>query len=263
MRQPPLLPDDRQDRLAGPLRGRAVGAARQVTEQRLDLRGDRLVLAVVAQPSFLLGFLAGAVLSNTLLVTLAPWLRQVIVTLIQFAWGLFLLHAMVFRNNREHMMTSLGLNDVQMKFGNLFQIIGGFAIVLAANQLAFSVVGMIHWPVDRITMSEAYRATLREPLAGGVYMITACILAPLLEEIFFRGFIFRALLSATKPVFALMGSSLLFTVLHPIEHWPLVFVQGYALALVYYRTANILVAVWTHALWNGTILALTLFGLSV
>ena len=212
---------------------------------------------------FLLGFLAGAVLSSTILQPLPPWLRQVIVIALQIAWGVYLLRSMIFPGEPSLVAAALGLKDLKMRFWNIFQIFGGFAIILAGNQLALYLVGFIDWPLDRLTISDAYRATLQEPLAGGVYMMTACILAPLFEEIFFRGLIFRALLSAVKPWQALIGSSLLFMVLHPIEIWPLVFVQGYGLALVYYRTANILVVVWTHALWNCAVLALTVFGLSV
>ncbi|XP_042482071.1 uncharacterized protein LOC122062492 [Macadamia integrifolia] len=108
------------------------------------------------------------------------------------------------------------------------------------------------------------------PLIGSSSISTGClvgitgVLAPLLEETVFRGFL---MVSLTKwfptPISALL-SAVLFSIAHltPGE-FPQLFVLGTALGLSYAQTRNLLTPITIHALWNsGVILILTFLQLN-
>ncbi len=94
------------------------------------------------------------------------------------------------------------------------------------------------------------------------YMFTAVIVAPLYEELMFRGIIFPYL---AKRI-GLAGGIVLVSVLFALMHFhrpaavPLFLLSG-ALCLAYWRTGSLWVAIGMHALFNAvTILALTIIG---
>ncbi|XP_068643571.1 uncharacterized protein [Aristolochia californica] len=103
------------------------------------------------------------------------------------------------------------------------------------------------------------------PLIGSSTISTAClvgitgVLAPILEETLFRGFL---MVSLTKwfptPVSAVLSAAV-FAVAHltPGE-FPQLFVLGAVLGFSYAQTRNLLTPITIHALWNsGVILLLT------
>lgn len=102
----------------------------------------------------------------------------------------------------------------------------------------------------------------RDPVAIGVFLITAAIAAPLFEETFFRGFLLPSLTKYFSTWQAILLSSVLFAVVHLSlsEVIPLT-TLGIVLAFVYTRTQNLMASVLLHALWNsGTLLTLFLLG---
>ena len=82
---------------------------------------------------------------------------------------------------------------------------------------------------------------------------------PLVEETFFRAFVFPGLTPWMGLVGAAIASSLLFAVIHG-DPWVMVpvFVIGLLLAWLYHRTGSILVCFSAHAMWNGLILYINL-----
>jgi hypothetical protein len=102
----------------------------------------------------------------------------------------------------------------------------------------------------------------RDPVAIGVFLLTAAIAAPLFEETFFRGFLLPSLTKYFSTWQAILLSSVLFAVVHLSlsEVIPLT-TLGIVLAFVYTRTQNLMASVLLHALWNsGTLLTLFLLG---
>jgi len=85
------------------------------------------------------------------------------------------------------------------------------------------------------------------------------VLAPIAEEVFFRGVVFNALLREGGRRWAYIGSSALFAVIHlePVAMLPL-FLLGLALCWVYQRTQNLLAPIAMHATVNGTAVAVVL-----
>ncbi|KAI4379218.1 hypothetical protein MLD38_005542 [Melastoma candidum] len=103
------------------------------------------------------------------------------------------------------------------------------------------------------------------PLIGSSGVSTAClvaitgVLAPLLEESVFRGFLMVSLTKWVPTPVAVLISAAVFAFAHlaPGE-FPQLFVLGAALGLIYAQTRNLLAPITLHALWNsGVILILT------
>ncbi|KAL3511128.1 hypothetical protein ACH5RR_030529 [Cinchona calisaya] len=103
------------------------------------------------------------------------------------------------------------------------------------------------------------------PLIGSSSISTAClvgitgVLAPLLEETVFRGFLMVALTKWLPTPISIVISASVFAIAHltPGE-FPQLFVLGTALGLSYAQTRNLLTPITIHAFWNsGVILLLT------
>ena len=82
--------------------------------------------------------------------------------------------------------------------------------------------------------------------------LLALVLAPVVEEIFFRGIFYPAVKQAGFPRLALWGVSLLFALIHAnvVTFIPL-FVLAVVLTLLYERTNNLLATISAHALFNA------------
>lgn len=92
-----------------------------------------------------------------------------------------------------------------------------------------------------------------------VAVLATVIIAPVAEEVFFRGVALNAWTREYGARRAIIGSALLFGLIHGslIAILP-IFGLGLALALVYRRTANLASAIALHATFNGISVALAL-----
>lgn len=83
-----------------------------------------------------------------------------------------------------------------------------------------------------------------------IFMIMGAIGAPLVEELFFRGYLF-SVLKERNVWLGLLGSSFAFALVHQhVIYFPVLFGFGFILAWSYWRTKNILVPMTMHALNN-------------
>ncbi len=82
----------------------------------------------------------------------------------------------------------------------------------------------------------------------------AVVIAPLTEEIVFRGVILRGLLGRWRPWIAIVASALLFALMHlnPAQA-PVAFAVGLALGWIYTRTRSLGLCVLGHALNNASV----------
>lgn len=102
----------------------------------------------------------------------------------------------------------------------------------------------------------------RDWLAIACFFLTASVLAPVFEEIVFRGFLLPSLTRYIPVWGAIVLSSLVFAVAHlsASEVLPLA-TLGIVLGLTYTRSRNLLAAMLMHGLWNsGTLISLVLLG---
>jgi len=117
-------------------------------------------------------------------------------------------------------------------------------------------------PADQFLLDELTRGGASTVLA----FVAAVVLAPIAEELLFRGLLFRALLQHRSVHFAALVSSVVFAVVHidvavsqPIALVGLTLV-GVALAYAYERTGSLLVPIVGHAAFNGITLVVALVG---
>ncbi len=96
-------------------------------------------------------------------------------------------------------------------------------------------------------------------LAG--YIGITCLLAPVAEEVFFRGLLFPILRSRFGVVAGVLVTGALFSVVHalgsPPEALIVLFALGAGLCLLYLRTGSLLPCIGLHALNNGIAFAAT------
>jgi membrane protease YdiL (CAAX protease family) len=92
-----------------------------------------------------------------------------------------------------------------------------------------------------------------------VAVLAIVVLAPIAEEVFFRGVVFNAFLRERGPRMAYVGSAAMFAVIHlsVVALLP-IFLLGLALAWVYDRTGNLIAPIVMHAVVNGISVAIAL-----
>lgn len=94
----------------------------------------------------------------------------------------------------------------------------------------------------------------------GIFLMAA-VLAPILEELTFRGLLFPALASNMKrPLWAILACGFLFACIHPQGPliWPALMAVGAAAAYLRYYTGSIVPSVVLHATHNGLLVLISL-----
>ncbi|MDX2226723.1 MAG: CPBP family intramembrane glutamic endopeptidase [Verrucomicrobiae bacterium] len=93
----------------------------------------------------------------------------------------------------------------------------------------------------------------RDPAFTVGIFLMATVMAPIWEEIFFRGITYTALKKYLSPVGSLLISSLLFSILHDFSLQTLLplWLLGMVFAFAYERTGSILVPIFMHATFNS------------
>lgn len=118
-------------------------------------------------------------------------------------------------------------------------VVGGLVVVLLGSDLYAIIIHALnlHAQTNTDTLLQEAKTmplTVIGALAGSVFV------APLCEEIFFRGFLFGGLLRGMRPVVAVVVSALLFAIAHALigSFAPLLLI-GLVLAVVRWRTGSL------------------------
>ncbi|ETT86459.1 type II CAAX endopeptidase family protein [Viridibacillus sp. FSL R5-0477] len=95
-----------------------------------------------------------------------------------------------------------------------------------------------------------------------IAFISAAVISPIYEEIFYRGFLYRWLRTRIGFIGAILLSSTIFTIVHIPTYnvMPVNFFSGIIFALAYERTNSIWPSVIIHGLTNGIMVLLTSLG---
>jgi membrane protease YdiL (CAAX protease family) len=81
--------------------------------------------------------------------------------------------------------------------------------------------------------------------------ILVCIIAPLTEEVLFRGIILSGFLKNYSVNHAIILSAVLFAIFHfTIIQLPVTFIMGCFLGWLYVRTGSLIPSIFAHALYN-------------
>ncbi len=107
-----------------------------------------------------------------------------------------------------------------------------------------------------IPMSDEFAELFKQSLGNprNIFTFTTIVvLAPVLEELIFRGIILKGLLKRYSPATAIAASSVLFGVVH-LNPWQFIsaLILGIFIGWVYYRTRSISLAIIIHAFNNFT-----------
>ena len=142
----------------------------------------------------------------------------------------------------------------------------GVSAVLALNFLCVWIGKRMGEPepeVGHILLEIVRHADSILPIA--LLSVSAVILAPILEELVFRGFLQTALLSiigGSNRRAVVLLSALIFAAVHGgVAQWqtlPGLFVLGVIFGWLYERRGNLLPCILTHMAFNATMIALTL-----
>jgi membrane protease YdiL (CAAX protease family) len=128
--------------------------------------------------------------------------------------------------------------------------------------LAVYAVGIVH---DLIVRPETQQIVSQFPRsAAGVALFTlvAVIMAPLFEEIVFRGFLFRGFANSWGWVWGGLASAAIFGIAHlQLDVFVPLATLGFVLAWAYKRTGSLWTCITMHALFNTiAVLAWAFFG---
>ena len=136
--------------------------------------------------------------------------------------------------------------------------------VLGASLIGTSIYScIVEWlGVDELTIP-APAVDPNNLFDGPAVLLTFQALAfitPMSEELFFRGFIFRGLLPKMGPWWAIAVSALLFSGFHPVVGALIpIFITGFLLAWLYWKTGSLWAAIGAHAGQNALALAAQAF----
>jgi membrane protease YdiL (CAAX protease family) len=125
-------------------------------------------------------------------------------------------------------------------------VIGAWSLVLGRETLPVN-------PLEPVARSQRWTALW-------VVAVLAVIVAPLSEEVFFRGMVYNALRRQLHPAAAIFLQAALFGIFHTfgLAHAAVAALLGLALALVYEWRRTLLAPVLVHALQNAAAVAITL-----
>jgi membrane protease YdiL (CAAX protease family) len=140
----------------------------------------------------------------------------------------------------------------------------GFAVLVV--EVTFNVGLFYLLPIPDDTgpgIVDDYHAALGNPVALTLFWLSLTVIAPVSEEIAFRGFILRGWMSTRLGVIgAIVLSSLLFAAIHgpdKLAVWISLFVGGMLLATMRWLSGSIVPSILMHATWNlgiGILMAL-------
>ncbi len=144
---------------------------------------------------------------------------------------------------------SLGLKAAAVQRGLIWGVAGSGATLIAGAfyERLLHALGLPQPQLDALTWLRGM------PVSAYVIVgLGGAVVAPIVEELFFRGYIFNAYLSEKGLSTAYVGSALIFSVLHGMPTLiPVFIIMGLILAHVYRRAGTIMASVMAHMLNNA------------
>ncbi|PWU17696.1 MAG: hypothetical protein C5B50_10775 [Verrucomicrobia bacterium] len=206
--------------------------------------------------SLLLGFLLAAwVTKITGLPPPTPSFTQTIIGVVSLQGATLVLMIPVLRQNRISWNDAFGFSANPLRASLLGITIGSIFTPLGYTIKAWCIWVITHLPVLHLQPEEQVpvqvlqtASSTMEIVALGVITI---LIAPMAEEILFRGILYPWIRQAGFPRVALWGTSLLFAAIHGnmAAFLPLL-ILAVVLAILYEQTNNLLAPILAHSLFN-------------
>ena len=158
-------------------------------------------------------------------------------------------------------IAALGLRSTRLGPAIVATVVG-FVVIIGCNILYSLLIQVFNLPL-RTNSDALLQQAKYAPISTIALLAGAVLIAPICEEIFFRGFLFGGLLHRMSFWPAALLSAFLFGLAHgDVGSFAVLFVFGVVLAFVRWRTGSIWPGIVIHAANNATaglaiILALT------
>ncbi len=137
--------------------------------------------------------------------------------------------------------------------------VGTLAASLAASFLYVAVVGLID--VDVLSPPDIPSDIAFPGLAAVFTFQALAVVTPVVEEVFFRGFVFAGLAPRLGVGWAAVASSVVFSLFHPeVGVFIPIFVTGLLLAWLYHRTGSLWPCMLAHGGQNALAVAVAVYG---
>jgi membrane protease YdiL (CAAX protease family) len=210
---------------------------------------------------FYAGLLLGA-WSAKMAGTPGPSVGQMLVTALSFQGMSLILVGLFLREHQMGWVEAFGLSNqcrhallLGVVVAGLFLPVGLGLQVGSAELIDWAGKKLAHYHVDLKPKPQEAIQTLELAMTWWdrfALGIVTMLLAPLAEEILFRGLLYPWVKQAGFPRLALWFTSFLFAAVHlNLMTFPPLFVLALALALLYERTDNLLAPITAHALFNS------------
>jgi hypothetical protein len=135
-------------------------------------------------------------------------------------------------------------------------------VILVIGAVALSYVVELLFDLGTTNSKTDSLTSRLTPVNMLIAFLSAAVVSPVYEEIFYRGFVYRWIRCKYGIYAGLIASALIFM----FAHWPTYNQLPYALfcgiifALTYEKTSSIYPAMILHGLFNGTVFLLTVLG---
>jgi Predicted metal-dependent membrane protease len=214
-----------------------------VTDFNVRLRTIRLREAVLA---IIIGFIL-----NVVLVVIFPSLSEnetlMIMPLLCFVL-LFFIWALRGTHGLNDDFSNLFEKDNRREIFYIFLINFLFVFLVVALFANLDILyGLAYPEMDPLL---DFTPNALDPLSFILEVISSVILAPIIEELFFRGVLFNRLKIRTGIIAAMVISSALFAIGHEFGGITSAFVFGICMCIIYLKTDNILMTMSIHFLNN-------------
>ena len=150
---------------------------------------------------------------------------------------------------------AFGANEQRIKHDTLIGLtfyIGAIPIVVAIALLSAVILTLLHIPLEQQDIASMFTSAAT-PLWLKAYLIfLAVIIAPVVEELCFRGILLPLFIKHNRPIVAIILVSLLFAFIHlhiPVIA-PLAAIAA-AFSLAYIHTGSLLTPIIMHAIFNS------------
>lgn len=185
-----------------------------------------------------------------------PWLIPVATLVAMLAANL--IPVLLFSNR-----LSLSITDMlRPKTTTIWVVLGGAAVCLSLNYGASFIMQLFNDLLSQVNveLTTPDIALTYDGLGNAAMLIYAVIIAPITEELLFRGLILRTF-QRTGRTFAIVASSMLFALIHGnfIQSIPTFFI-GLVLGYVTMRCGSVLPAILIHLVNNGYVMLLDELG---
>jgi uncharacterized protein len=136
------------------------------------------------------------------------------------------------------------------------------AILLTVPALVLGVSFCVEVVVRLFPLSPSQVDMFKEMGSGSVgAIVIGSLLAPVLEEMFFRGIILRSFLQQYPKWISILGSALIFGAAHMnLYQFTAAFLLGVFLGWLYQRSRSLVPCIALHAVYNAALLGMSLMG---